>query len=134
MLPVDKGIRPLLTVAVTVAALVSIAPEAAPVTVPVAAVRAEVEITHKVSKDDKKLLGKVRSSRKACTGARRVKLFWLEPGYEDYLFVAGDMTSPAGKWKVKHPLRLKIPEGEYFVRVGKTDDCRAAKSRVVIVD
>ncbi len=114
--------------------LQGLVPEAAPAAPPVAEKRAEVKVTHKLSKDDKKLLGKVKSSRESCTVARRVKLFWLEPGYDDYLFVAGDKTSPAGKWKVKHPLRLAIPEGKYYARVGAADGCDAARSRVITVD
>lgn len=121
-------------VAVAVASgLLAVAPEAAPAALPVAAARADVAITHKLAKDDKKLLGKVKSSRESCTVARRVKLFWLEPGYDDYLFLTGVKTDANGKWKITHPERLDIPEGKYFARVGRTDDCSSAKSRVVTV-
>jgi hypothetical protein len=71
--------------------------------------------------------GKLKSSRQACLGSRKVKLFREVNGTKKQL--GKDTSEDNGKWSI--PLGKNLPAGLYYATVAPRGKCKPDKSQLL---
>jgi hypothetical protein len=74
--------------------------------------------------------GTLTSSREACLGSRKVKMYRERNGKKKLL--GKDTSEDNGKWAV--PVGKNLTSGAYYATVAKRGKCKAAKSKVLTID
>jgi len=74
--------------------------------------------------------GSLTSSRQACLGSRKMKIYREKDGKKKML--GSDTSEDNGKWAI--PVGKKLASGSYYATAAKRGKCRAAKSKVISID